>query len=92
MKADNKKKSNRLKPEEVKIIRFFVDNPSSIDTARGISAWTNLDRNETQKILEDFSKKGILIAFRTSSTIGYSLSENKKTLKALKQILTAHAA
>jgi len=67
----------------IKVIRFFLDNPNSVDTPRGVSAWTNLSLNDSRNILEELSKRGILKAYRTSSTVGYSLTENKKVLKML---------
>lgn len=70
-------------PERLKVIRFFIDNPNSIDTPRGISAWTNLSLPETRRILEELAKNGLLRAYRTSSTVGYSLTENKKALRAI---------
>ncbi len=69
--------------ERLKVIRFFVDNPNSIDTPRGVSAWTNLSLPKTRRILEELAKKGLLRAYRTSSTVGYSLTENKKALRAI---------
>jgi len=73
--------------KHLKIIRFFLDNPNSIDTPRGISAWTNISLPETRKILEELVKIGTLKAFRTSSTVGYSLTESKKHLYSLERMI-----
>lgn len=72
--------------DQAKVIRFFLDNPNSIDTPRGVSAWTNLSLPECRRILEELAKKGILLAYRTSSTVGYSLTENKKILQTLQKL------
>lgn len=79
-------------PNAVKVLRFFVDNPNSIDTPRGVSAWTNLSLSETRKILEELARKGLLSAYRTPSTVGYSLTGNKKTLKAVHELLKKSGA
>jgi hypothetical protein len=69
-------------PQAVKIARFFMDNPNSIDTPRGISAWTNIPLGEVRRILEDFARRGFLKAYRTSSTVGYALGEKKALARA----------
>ncbi len=74
-------------PNALKITRFFLDNPNSIDTPRGVSAWTNISLGETRKILEELAKRGVLSAYRTSSTVGYSLTGNKKILKSVQELL-----
>ena len=71
----------------LKIIRFFLDNPQSIDTPRGVSAWTNLSLSESRRILEELAREGLLKAYRTSSTVGYSLCENKSVLKPVEKLL-----
>lgn len=68
-------------PQHRKIILFFLDNPNSIDTPRGVAAWTNVSLADTRRILEELTKKGLLRAYRTSSTIAYSLAEKKKAMK-----------
>ena len=74
-------------PKETVVLRFFLDNPHSIDTPRGVSAWTNVPLAEARRVLEELAKRGFLAAYRTSSTVGYSLTENKKTLKSLQESL-----
>ena len=74
-------------PKEIVVLRFFLDNPHSIDTPRGVSAWTNVPLAEARRVLEELAKRGFLAAYRTSSTVGYSLTENKKTLKSLQESL-----
>ena len=74
-------------PNALKITCFFLDNPNSIDTPRGVSAWTNITLGETRKILEELARRGILSAYRTSSTVGYSLTQNKKILKTVHELV-----
>jgi hypothetical protein len=69
-------------PQALRIARFFLDNPNSIDTPRGIAAWTNIPLGEVRRILEDFARKGYLQAYRTPSTVGYALGDGKALAKA----------
>ena len=78
-------------PARLKIARFFLDNPTSIDTPRGISAWTNVAITDARAILEDMARSGILKAYRTSSTVGYSLSESRQVLRSLERAVRKHA-
>lgn len=63
-----------------KIMLFFAENQGSIDTPRGVAAWTNESLQKVRIALEDLVKVGLLKAHRTSSTIGYSSALTKKQL------------
>ena len=69
--------------DKQKVILFFLDNPNSIDTPRGVATWTSLSLSDTRLILEDLAESGYLKAYRTTSTVGYSLTTNKKALKEI---------
>lgn len=71
----------------VKIIRFFHENPASIDTPRGIATWVNSDLKKVRLALKKLAKSGILVAHRSSSTTGYSFTRNKKTVARVKALL-----
>ena len=62
---------------------FFAENQGSIDTPRGVAAWTNESLQNVRIALEDLVKIDYLKAHRTSSTIGYSSQLNKKELKTI---------
>ena len=64
-------------PTHVKILRFFITNPSSIDTPRGIATWTSENIEEVRKALEELTRSNLLKAHRTPSTIAYSFTEDK---------------
>ena len=66
-----------------KILLFFVENEGSIDTARGLSVWTNQNIVIVTKALEELAAAGFLKAHRTSSTVGYSCVLNGKKLQNL---------
>ena len=72
---------------QLEIILFFYQNPTSIDTARGISAWINEDAVNVRKALTDLVKKNILIAHKVTSTTGYSYTRDIKILKGIKCVM-----
>ena len=62
---------------------FFVENEGSVDTPRGLSAWTNENVKTVTTALEELTAAGFLKAHRISSTVGYSCALNRKDLKSL---------
>ena len=62
------------------IIVFFHQQPSIIDTSRGIATWINQDVKKIEKALEKLVNLKILVAHRTSSTVGYSYTQDKKVI------------
>lgn len=69
------------------ILKFFHENPNAIDTARGVATWTNLDRKKVIAALKKLEKHSILISHKVSSTIGYSYTRNKATIKKVSDFL-----
>ena len=70
-----------------KIISFFHENQSSIDTPRGIATWISEDRAKVKKALEDLVELGVLIANRSTSTTGYSYTTDKKIISKIEKLL-----
>ena len=70
-----------------KLMIFFVENEGSVDTPRGLSAWTNENIKKVTTALEELAAAGFLKAHRTSSTVGYSCALNRKDLKSLASCL-----
>jgi len=66
-----------------KLMLFFFENEGSVDTPRGLSAWTNENKKKVTAALEELAAAGFLKAHRTSSTVGYSCALNRKDLKSL---------
>ena len=69
------------------IIKFFHENPASIDTPRGISTWVREDRAKVKKALEELVEMKILIAHRSTSTTGYSYTRNAKIISKIEKLL-----
>jgi len=69
------------------IIVFFQENPNSIDTPRGIAAWVGCSRDEAKKALEELAEAGILNSISTSSTSGYSFTNDKDVVKRIEKLI-----
>ncbi len=69
------------------ILRFFRDNPSAVDTARGIATWTDLELSEVRGSLKKLASLNILSEHKVTSTLGYSLARSKKNLSKIREFL-----
>lgn len=76
----------------VKIIKFFHENQASIDTPRGVSTWVREDRSKVKQVLEELVKLNILIAHRSTSTTGYSYTQNKHLVSSIDRFLKKRSA
>lgn len=74
-------------PVRTKIISFFHQNPSSIDTPRGIAAWTDLKLKEVKKALEELAEAKILEVHRAISTVGYAYTRDKGLISKIERHL-----
>lgn len=71
----------------LKIISFFHENPSTVDTSRGIAAWLNHDRKEIKRALDFLVSQNILTTHRTASTAAYAYTQDKKTIEGVEKLL-----
>lgn len=70
-----------------KIITFFHENQSSIDTPRGVATWVAEDRTKVKKALEDLVALKVLVAHRATSTTGYSYTRDTKIISKIGSLL-----
>jgi len=70
-----------------KIVRFFLENPFSIDTSRGIATWINEDANKTERALRNLAKAKILISHKTALTSAYACTTDKHTISKIRLCL-----
>lgn len=70
-----------------KIIAFFHENQSSIDTPRGVSTWIREERFIVKQALEDLANLNILVAHRAPSTTGYSYTRDSRIISKIKKLL-----
>ena len=71
----------------VKIVIFFKENPTSMDSPRGIATWLGCKREETKKALDELTEAGVLNSISTASTSGYSFTQDKKLIKDINSLL-----
>ena len=70
-----------------KIIIFFHQNPSSIDTPRGVATWINYDRPKVNKALKELAKHKILNIHKSATATGYSYTRDKKIIREIEKQL-----
>jgi 23S rRNA G2445 N2-methylase RlmL len=68
----------------LKIIKFFLENPSSIDTPRGIATWINENINKTEKALKELVKAKILVPHGDDTTAAYGYTTNIRISSRIK--------
>lgn len=77
----------KLAPIHIKILDFFHENPSCIDTVVGIALWTNENMKNVKKAVEDLANLKVLIVHKTPSTVGYSYTQDSAISKKVEKIL-----
>jgi hypothetical protein len=74
-------------PLNLKIISFFRENPSAMDTSRGIAGWLNHPHEEVKKVLDYLVAQKILIVHRTGATTAYAYTQDKKIIEEIEKVL-----
>jgi len=69
------------------IVSFFNENPSSIDTPRGISTWVRGEYLKVKQILNELAEANILVAHKAPSTTGYSYTSDPKMIAKVQKLL-----
>ncbi|MFH1847619.1 MAG: hypothetical protein ABH825_00170 [Candidatus Omnitrophota bacterium] len=70
-----------------KIVKFFSENPASIDTPRGIATWIGEDKPVTKNMLDKLVDLKILTAHKVSSTTGYSYTDDRELIRKIDSTL-----
>lgn len=71
----------------LKIISFFHENPSIVDTSGGIATWLNQDRKKIKKALDYLAGQNILVSHRSGSTTAYAYTQEKEIIEKIEKIL-----
>jgi hypothetical protein len=71
----------------LKIVKFFHENQSSIDTPRGVATWIGEERAKVKGALEDLVRAKVLVAHRATSTTGYSYTSEQKLISKIDKLL-----
>ncbi|MFH0731868.1 MAG: hypothetical protein V2A72_02975 [Candidatus Omnitrophota bacterium] len=72
-------------PIHKKIIIFFHQNPSSIDSPRGVATWINYDRLKVIKALKELTRHKILNIHKSAAITGYSYTTDAKIIKEIEK-------
>ncbi|NQS99777.1 MAG: hypothetical protein HQ595_01730 [Candidatus Omnitrophica bacterium] len=72
---------------KLKLVTFFQENPSTVDTSRGIAAWLNLDRKQIKNALDYLVGQKILITHKIGVSLAYCLTQDKKVLDQISNFL-----
>lgn len=67
-----------------KIVKFFLENPSSVDTSRGIATWINENVNKTEKALKELAKAKILTPHGNDATSAYGYTTDIRIISKIK--------
>ena len=74
-----------LKPRiNRKIIKFFLENPSSIDTRRGIATWINEDADKTGDALKELAEAKVLVPHGSNATSAYGYTTDNHIMSMIK--------
>jgi len=74
-------------PLHKKIIIFFHQNPSSVDTSRGVATWINYDGPKVSQALKELAKEKILNIHNSATATGYSYTTDKKIIEKIEKLL-----
>ena len=75
-------------PLNLKIISFFHQHRSIVDTSSSIAAWLNHNLKEVQKVLDYLVSQNILICHRAGSTTAYAYTHDRQIIERIEKILT----
>ena len=67
-----------------KIIKFFLENPSCIDTSRGIATWIDENTENTERALKQLAEANILVLHGTEATSAYGYTTDKKVTSQIR--------
>lgn len=70
-----------------KILTFFYQNQTSIDSIGGVSAWVHSDRETVRSWIEKLVKLRVLEKDSTGSIEGYCYTRDKKVMKTIEGLL-----
>jgi len=71
----------------LKIISFFHENPSTVDTSSGIATWLTHNHEEIEKVLDYLVSQNILISHHTGSTVAYAYTQDNEIIDQIEKIL-----
>lgn len=74
-------------PINLKLILFYHENPSIVDTSQSIAKWIEQDVSKVEHALEELAKENILVAHRSSHMVGYGYTQNREIIRIIDDFL-----
>lgn len=74
-------------PLNFKIISFFQENPSTVDTAHSLATWINVSQDGMEKALDYLVAKDILILHYLRGTKAYAYTQDKNSINQIEKFL-----
>ncbi len=70
-----------------KILKFFKENPSSLETIKGITSWIGENKHKVKEAVDEIEKHNFLIKHESDDVTGYGLTYDEKLIKKLDKYL-----
>ena len=67
----------------MKIVKFFYENPSAVDTATNIASWIGEEEKKVKRKLDYLVQKDILNKDKSYLTEGYSYTQDKELISKI---------
>ena len=72
---------------QVRILKFFKEQPQAVETARGMASWVDSELELIQEALSDLVHRRWLWADETASVTGYTLTQDERHLAQIHKVL-----
>ncbi len=76
-----------LTPLQLRILRFFQEQPHAIETGRGIATWLGDEQRSIEKALEGLVGRKWLAMHETAAVTGYALTRDERFLTQIREVL-----
>ncbi|MBN2097255.1 MAG: hypothetical protein JW714_02120 [Candidatus Omnitrophica bacterium] len=70
-----------------RIVAFFHNYPTTVDTAGGISAWLNQNIDEVRAALKYLAEQNILIAHQGPPTTAYGYTQDLELIEQIARLI-----
>jgi predicted transcriptional regulator len=71
----------------LKLLKFYHNNPSCLDTLENISYWIDEEKSKVFEGLEFLESYGFLIKHKTEAAEGYGYTQNEKLIAKIGRFL-----
>ncbi len=72
-----------------RILKFFQEHPQAVESVRGIATWLGVEPMPVEEALNGLAEQKWLAKHETSAVQGFALTEDRRLLSRLDQLLGA---